>query len=321
MKLLSLWNNLRHKYGCIHSWVTTWRTWPVFDWINAAEYYRSGKYLDAERSYKQGLEKHPFHPARFCAAMDLTRCLIAQEKYEAADKYLRRLSAELPRSRRVHTALFDLQLRLGLTLEAAWTLRRAARYIALDEELTGRYFYCVVDNGGPSFLLDEVRKLVGGVKIAGKSTLLIRAAEVRHTLETQGYVPKLLKALETMADEESAGMEVVLLAAEALLRSGKIASARRVLRKGMKLDSSYPRVLSLFAETYLRAGPFYQPDYALQLASDACRKSAWKSPREMHVLAEAYFHLNDHLAALATAQRAQSEGGRLLGTYRDAASL
>ena len=41
----------------------------------------------------------------------------------------------------------------------------------------------------------------------------------------------------------------------------------------------------------------------------------------MHVLAECYFHLDDTLSALATAERAREEGNRLLGTYRDAVIL
>ena len=253
--------------------------------------------------------------------MDLARCLSAQGKLLEAEQYLRKLTIQLPHSRRVHKALFSLQLRSGLTLDAAWTMRRACRYITLEEDLIGLYLYCVVENGGPSFLIDEVQQLVQSLKKAGRGSLLIRAAMLRRMLELHGYAPNHLKKLEAMAEEDEATIEVMLLAADALLRAAKVASARRILRLALRRDPSHPRVLSLFAETYLRSGPFYNPEFALQLSKDGCAQSSWRSPREMHVLAEAFFHLNDTLSALGVAKRARREGRRLFGAYRDSVEL
>jgi Flp pilus assembly protein TadD len=268
------------------------------------------------------LDKKPDHPAANCARMDLARCLIADGQLQQAETVLRTLATKLPGSTRVQAALFSLQLRMGMLLDAAWTMRRAVKHIIPGDDQVANYFYCVVSNGGPDFLISEVHKLV---KVTTRNSrqvdLLIKATELRLILDSKGYSPAILKQLESLADYSEASLEVMITAAESLLRAGKVASARRLLSKAIVIDPNYPRVLSLYAETYLRAGPFYNSEYGQQLAIEGCRLTAWKSPRELHVLAESYFHQNDLLSALATARLARQEGKRLFGYYRDSAEL
>ncbi|MCI5065847.1 tetratricopeptide repeat protein [bacterium] len=309
------------SYSAFFGWVRTWRTLPVYSWIRAAEHYRKGQFPEAIRLYRNGLRKHPNHPARHCVTVDLARCLFAEGEMEEAEQCLRRLVAKIPGSRTAHRTLFLFQQRAGQSLDAAWTLRRAFREIAADPEMIGLYLFCVVENGGPQFLLDEAMRLVGRAEQDGEKTPLMEAAVLRHELESKGYANDTLKKLELVSDAHPESVEIALLAGEALLRAGKIASTRRVLRRALPLDSSHPRILSLLAETYLRAGSFYNPTFAEQLATEGCKRTAWRSPREMHVLAEVFFHLQDPLSALVTAERAQEEGNRLLGTYRDSAAL
>jgi len=67
----------------------------------------------------------------------------------------------------------------------------------------------------------------------------------------------------------------------------------------------------------MKAGPFYNGEYAKQLAIGACQLTNWSSPREMHLLAEAYYHTGDKISALVVASKAKQAGTRLMGTYRD----
>ena len=309
------------NFSSLKTWLLTWRSLPVFSWIRAAELYRLGRFAEAAQFYRKGLDRHPNHPAKHCAMIDLARCLYADGKIGEAEQYLRQLVTKIPHSRTAHTTLFLLQLRSGQLLDAAWTMRRACRYIVPEPELIGLYLFCVVENGGPNFLLKEALQFADSTEGTGKGTPLMRAGRLRLKLERNGYPRNVLKELETLSDEHVDDVELSLLAADALLRGGKIASARRLLRTALQNDPTHPRVLSLFAETYLLAGSFYNPQFALQLASEACKRSGWKSPREMHILAEVFFHLGDTLSALATAERARQEGTRLLGTYRDASAL
>ncbi|MCB0331223.1 MAG: tetratricopeptide repeat protein [Bdellovibrionales bacterium] len=305
----------------IKTWLLTWKTLPVWSWIRAAELYRQGRFPEAATMYKKGLERYPQHPARHCATIDLARCLFADGKIQEAEQYLRQLVAQIPSSRTAHKALFLFQLRIGHTLDAAWTMRRALRSIVPEPELIGLYLYCVVENGGPEFLLKEAERLVKSAKKAGRETPLMRAAEQKRDLLMKGYSPHVLKKLEEIANEHPEDVEIGILAAGSLREAGKVASARRVLRRALHKDPTHPRVLSLFSETYLLSGSFYNPEFALQLATEACKRTNWRSPREMHILAEVFFHCGDPLTALATAERAKEEGSRLLGTYRDTAAL
>ena len=71
----------------------------------------------------------------------------------------------------------------------------------------------------------------------------------------------------------------------------------------------------MLAETYLRSGTMYNAAFGKQLATQACIATNWLSPREMHVLAEAYYHTGDKLAALLTASKAKQAGSGLVGQY------
>ena len=126
---------------------------------------------------------------------------------------------------------------------------------------------------------------------------------------------KLKQEIADIAVDVNSAFEVTLIYAELLIEEGKIAHARRLLRRGMQVAPEYPRLLSLLAESYLRSGAFYNPEYAKQLATNACQNTSWVSPREMHILAESYYHISDKISALIVASKAKELGSRLLGTY------
>ena len=311
-----------NSYIAVKNWIFNWKTLPVWSWIRAADLYNRGFFEQAARLYKKGIAAYPNHPAINCALMDLSICFQKMGKISEAEVVLKKLSQKLPHSKRVQKALFKLQLRSGLLLDAAWTLRRAVKNITPDAEMVELYFYCVVDNGGPAFLLKEVLQLVRAIKNAGQETTLMKAAAYRLALQSNGFKNlEVASDLELLADFVDAPIEVSLLAADSLLKFDKVAAARRLLRKALVIEPNHPRVLSLFAQTYIHAGSLYNASYATQLAQNACSFSNWKSPRDMHILAECYSHSDDSLSALATAEKAKREGSRLLGSYKDSDSL
>ncbi|MDC0358463.1 hypothetical protein OAO01_06570, partial [Oligoflexia bacterium] len=137
----------------------------------------------------------------------------------------------------------------------------------------------------------------------------------------RGNAAKGKEYLAKIADTEQASTNALILFSEVLIEEGKITVARQYLRRALAKAPDHPRVLSLLSESYLQSGPYYNPEYARQLATYACQNTNWLSPREMHILAEAYYHANDKISALIIASKAKEEGSRLLGTYRDAAGL
>lgn len=300
----------------IHKWWRTWRTLPVWSWVRGAAAYRAGRFELAERHYKAGLKRHGSHPANFCARLDLAYCLFKLGKIDEADQLLRAVTTQLPASREAYIRLARLQMWSGHSLEAAWTIRRALRSIDVDPELAALFLGAVLDNGGPGYLLDEAIEASKKIETEGHDFPRLQAARARLAME-RGDEENGRQALERLAVGEDAPFEAILMYAEVILGEGKIAQARRQLRRALMVSPDYPRILSLLAESYMKAGSFYNGEYAKQLAINACQLTNWSSPREMHLLAEAYYHSGDKISALVVASKAKQAGTRLMGTYRD----
>ncbi len=301
-------------------WWKTWKTLPVLSWVQGAKHYRDGNYEAAIRCYERGIKKRKEHPAQYCARMDLAYCLFRQRRVQDAEAHLKFVTTNLPKSREAFLRLARLQIWTGRSLDAAWTMRRALRTIEANGEAIALFMFAVLDNGGPAFLLKEVIDASMQLSQEERNNPKLIACRARLMM-LRGNEEKGREYLEKSASQEDAPVEALLLFAEVLISEGKVAWARKYLRQAMLLVPEHPRVLSLLATSYLKSGPFYNPDYAKQLATDACQNTTWLSPREMHVLAESYFHLNDRMSALIIASKAKEEGSRLLGTYRDSAGL
>ena len=42
-------------------WYKTWHTFPVLDWVRAAEYYKKGEFRHAADYYRRGINHHKKH--------------------------------------------------------------------------------------------------------------------------------------------------------------------------------------------------------------------------------------------------------------------
>jgi len=301
-------------------WWKTWKTLPILSWVQGAAHYRNGNYETAIRCYERGIKKHKDHPAQYCARMDLAYCLFRERKVQEAEAQLKFVTTNLPKSREAYLRLARLQIWTGRSLDAAWTMRRALRSVVPNGETVALFMFSVLDNGGPGFLLKEVIEASMQLPEEERNNAKLSACKARLMM-LRGNEEKGREYLEKCVTQEDAPVEALLLFSEVLITEGKVAWARKYLRRAMLSVPDHPRVLSLLASSYLKSGPFYNPDYAKQLATDACQNTSWLSPREMHVLAESYYHLSDRMSALIIASKAKEEGSRLLGTYRDSAGL
>ncbi len=303
-----------------HRWWKAWGTLPVAPWVAAAAYYRASQFHDAAKLYRIGLNLYPHHPAALSASLDLAYCLFKSGAIEEAHRELKEIVAKNPKSREAYLRLSTVQMWIGQSLEAAWTLRRALRNIDPDGELVGSFLLAALENGGPKYLLiealNEAEKLVSHGLSHPKLNVALSKYKIFQGDRGLGKIE-----LEALANENTATREAVLAYSELLLQEGKIEQSRQHLRRLMSGFSEHPRVLSLLAESYLKSGTFYNTDYAVQLATNACQKTNWSSAREMHVLAEAYFHAGDKIAAHLVASKAKDAGSKVLGTYPAAKNL
>jgi Tfp pilus assembly protein PilF len=305
------------KYiGALKQWWTTWGTLPIGSWVKGAYYYKAGNFAAASKFYEKGLLKYPGHPASNCARIDLAYCLFRQQKFEAAERFLRVVISQLPRSREAYDRLAKLHMWTGNYLEAAWTYRRALQHIPGDADFVAGFLQAVLENGGPGYLILEAQRELLSLTQADlkKPRVVVARALLAMHNDDAAQSEKLL---EELVHQASAPLEAFLYYGRLLDRSGKVANSRRFLRIAMTASPNSPRVLTLFAQTYLKPGAFYNPSFARQLATTAAQNTGWLSPWAMHTLAEAYYHEGDKMAALIMASKAKDVGNQRLGAYKE----
>ena len=302
-----------------HRWWKAWGTLPVFAWVRAAALYRSGKFEEAISHYERGLKKHPAHPACLSAQLDLAYCLFRSNRFDEALQALKFVVARTPQAREAYVRLATVQMWLGQAIEAAWTMKRALQAVKPDAEMVGMFLLAVIENGGPRYLINEALEIAAKLPACDEHPKLQVARAKLKILQDEPGQGKV--ELETLASDANATRDAVLAYAQTLVDDNRIAEARQHLRRLMTGAADHPRVLSLLAESYLKSGPFYNTDYAVQLATSGCQKTNWTSPREMHALAEAYRHAGDKIAALLVASKAKDAGSKLLGSYREEKTL
>jgi predicted Zn-dependent protease len=302
------------------NWVKTWKSLPVFHWVKANNYYKEKRYDLARHYYKAGLDRHPEHVASYAARLDLAYCLFKLRKFDDAQEQLRALINAMPSFREAHIRLARIQAWMGHTLDAAWTLRRAIQQFKPDTELVALFLYNIVEHEGTSYLITEGLKYAEELRNDKASNSFLETAFAKLEIQRGNRVEAKEKLLQICA-QVKCPFEAVLLLSELYLHDNEIEKSRYELKQLMKRVSDHPRVLSLLAETYLKSGEFYNPEYANQLAVSACQNSQWSSPRELHILAESYYHQGDKISALILASKAKQTGSQLLGSYREIKSL
>ncbi|NLF24638.1 MAG: tetratricopeptide repeat protein [Deltaproteobacteria bacterium] len=308
------------RFEVLMRWWRVWGTLPVMAWVQGAALYRAGKFDEARRYYEKGLERHRRHPARFCAHMDLSYCLFRLRRFDEAEQHLQITVKHFPRMREASVRLARLQMWTGSYLEAAWTIKRILEHVAPDAELAALFLMAVIHNGGPAFLRKEA--LAALLSLDPKQLKDPRLEVGRALLAVQrGEIAKGRAVLEGLATQPGAPLEAHLAFSELLLSEYKIGQARVHLRAALLAAPDDPKVLTLLSESYLKPGPFYNPEYANQLAISACQNTGWLSPGEMKVLAQSFFHLGDKGSALIVASKAKQVGKQRLGVFKDSETL
>ena len=304
----------------IHKWWTTWRTMPVSSWVKAAALYKSGKFEEAQLYYRKGLASHKKHPARFCARIDLAYCLFRCQKLQEAEENLCYVLQQVPQSREAGVRLAQLYFWTGNHVKAASIYRDLVKYNPTDADLVGRFVIAVMEAPHPDHLLrDAVQALF---KLESKQMGHPRIETARAILALhKGDYEKGRAVLAAITANAGGPLEAYLWFSRLLIEEGKVLEARLHLNHALAISSSHPCVLAMLAETYLAAGATYSPDFAAQLASQACQYSNWLHPGHMHVLAKAYHHTGDRMAALLAASKAKEVGVQRLGVFQESDTL
>lgn len=317
MKVLS---KLKANFHLYKEWIRTWGSLPVRAWVKGAGFYRDGNYGEAAKHYLAGLKSCPRHPARINALLDLSHCLFRLKDFDQAEQYLRQASTIAQHEREPYVRLARLQLWLGHSMEAAWTVRAALRAIPADPELITLFVTAAVESGGEGQLVIEARELLRNLHYEAEAAPRLEVARARLNILT-GDLGEARDDLAAMANKDRGSFEAVVAFAQVLLEEGKTAYARHHLHRSLMVSPEHPRVLRLLALSYLQAGPTYEPEHAIQLATKACQATGWCGLHEMYALARAYALCGDKISALLIASKAKDAGRNLLGIYPEVRSL
>jgi tetratricopeptide (TPR) repeat protein len=287
------------------NWWKNWKTLPVKQWILAAKAYKVQDYSKAIELYRKGIEKNTNHPAICFARLDLAYCLLKKAEYSQAEFQLRQVIYNKTHSKRAYKKLLALYMHIGNYLEASWCARRALDEFPTDPVIQSYFIFSVIENGGPANLILEIEKLKNVVSNSKDDIALRYTAQAVYELNT-GFKNKASKIFAHVLLQKKVPYETYLYYGSMLLAEGEVMLARRYLRQALRLEPSYPKIIRLFAESYLKPGPLYRPEFAMQLATTAAQQTNWQNPWCLHVLAEAYKKSGNNMAALITATKAKT---------------
>lgn len=301
-------------------WFQRWGSLPVRSWVKAAGHYRSGNYEEAATWYKAGLKSHPRHAARVNALLDLSHCLFRLKQFEQAERYLRQASIVAQHEREPYVRLARLQLWLGHSVEAAWTVRSALNSMPSDPELVTLFVTAAVESGGVNHLIIEAQDLLRTMHCEPEAAPRLEVARARLAIHV-GDMGEARDDLAALANKDRGPFEAVVAFAQVLLDEGKTAYARHHLHRSLMVSPEHPRVLRMLALSYLQPGPSFEPEHAVTLATKSCQATGWCGIHEMYVLAKAYALGGDKISALLIASKAQDAGRNLLGIYPEVKNI
>jgi tetratricopeptide (TPR) repeat protein len=296
------------------TWVSHWRCLPVHSWIRGAQFFQRGDFQRAADCYMNGLRSHPTSRARVNALLDLSHCLFRLQQFDQAEVFLRQVTAAFPNLRDGYIRLARLQLWLGYSSEAIWTMRLCLQRISVDPEILTLFINAVVDSGADTAAVQEAQALLKRVHYDALGFPALEVARAR--LELVGSASDYSREdISRLAALNKGPFDAVVAFAEVLLSEGKIAYARHHLHRALLVAPEHPKVLRLLAFSYLHEGAFYEPLYAVQLALKACQVTAWRGIQELYILAQAYVAQEDKAAALMVALQAKKIAARLIGGH------
>ncbi len=311
---MKVFANLSSRLRSYSAWIRRWRCLPVHAWIKGAELYQRGEYERAAECYLKGLRARPGNRAKVNALLDLSHCLFRLHRFDEAEVFLRQVTASFPKLREGYIRLARLQLWLGYSIEAVWTMRVCLQRLPVDPELATLFVTAVVESGADVAAVQEAQALLERVHCdaggfprleAARARLAYAASKNSHSRED----------ISKLASLDKGPFDAVVAFAEVLITEGKLAYARHHLHRALITAPEHPKVLRLLALSYLHEGPFFEPEYAVQLAVKACQVTAWRGIHELYILAQAYMAQEDKAAALLTAMQAKVVAGRLIGGH------
>ena len=306
---MKLFTKLKKQF----SWMSIWKTLPCNEWISAADFYLNDEFEKAHELYLAGLKRYDNHPARYCAMLDDAYCLFRLDQFDDAIKQLKSVQADLPNSKQAMLRLAYINNWIGNNLETVWTIRNYLNtYPSNDLNLILSLFTCLFDAKAPEHLLIELDDFLNEQEkeFTNQKALFSGFRAIIAYKRGRSFDIEEIANFD-FSFSETKPLVFSLLIAKLLIEEAEFELARKELREAMSKFSGHPRTLSMVAESYLAEYQFcierndHLLTYAMQLATDSAKASAWKSPREIKLLAKIHQEFGDKTSAFLLASKAQ----------------
>lgn len=293
-----------------YRWLKTWKSMPVNAWLRGDAMLKAGKYSAAIESYEKGLAEARLHRAAPAISLRLSHCYCKTGKFREALKVLAQIISEHRDFRDAYVWKSRLELWLCRPKDSIFTIEKAMSFISGDSEIAALYLLSTIDAGLNGVAHEEAHVAARMAAAREKASPLLRLALARYDY-AHGLRKKGKLIITQICSAKNAPVEALIALGEIYLREGNVLFCRNYLRRALAVSPQHPRTQTLIAESYLMEGPGYQPEYALQLASNACKNSLWENPQAMHVLAEAFYQCGKKTDALLVANKAREIGSRI----------
>lgn len=299
----------------IYHWVKHWKSFPVFTWLKAADYFLNKNFKLAAQHYKIGLNKHKTHPAKNCARMDYSYCLYRSGDLKEALKELKQLCLEEQEQKDCYLLAAKIYSYLGRNDLAITMLNSGLRCFPDDILILSKYLHLSLEENLEPMIIDHLREKL--LKIKSLLNLDDDKIEIIDTALADYQLQKeenddAEKLLARILASGKAPFEAVLLKGQRLLELSRIIPAREQLTRAMKIAPRNPYPVLLLAESYMEYENFDDPEYALQLAKLACELSLWENIECLQTYIAALEKNYDH----STAELFEARCKKLISSYK-----
>ncbi len=285
-----------YKPHLIIGWWKLWKTLPVTDWIRGAELFKAADFKKASFYYARGLKAKPNHKAANCARLDYAYCLYQLNDLKESIRELEKLAAGGANLKDALLLLAKLQLVTGKNRDALHTMKRCLSIFGDDVQVALCYAHVMYESDSPAQSMKLVKDFVNTFREK------LSLDDPMHVA-----VDTALAYYECLFGDEEVGerllsralasgvapFEAILLRGERWIQQGRVQQGRDQIERAAKCCPADPRPYLRLAESYLLEGELHEPEYAVQLATVACKSSNWENEECLEVLRDAYIALED----------------------------
>ncbi len=294
-------------------WRKTWRTFPILAWIQGAKFYKEGKFDKAAKLYEKGITRHPTHPARYAAQLDLAFCYFRSMEFVKAEVLLQELILDNPNLLEAHILLVRLYLWTGRPVNASSHISLHIRNFSHSAELTTLYLMACIESETNGDLLQEAISFFSKShsinQVTAGSTLDLLSKTANAMLQYYlGEETESIKTLNQIVGSSCPPVEALLRLAYIYLKQCRYEETLSLLHRALRASPSNPNILLALSRCYLRLRTKDSVLYAVQLATSACQASNWLNNQALWMLTEAYIETGNFIDAALVARKALNDG-------------